>query len=70
MAKLDEELDALKKENNEFPAQFKQLEDHQVRTDQELRRRELEFQQKDEELCEIERKKAMENKKKRGKNVK
>ena len=60
----------MRKENADFPAQFKQVEDHQILTEQELRRRELELQEKEKELYEIERKKAMEDsKKRRGKNV-
>ena len=56
LAKLDEELEALQKENADFPAQFRQIEDHSTRTEQELRRRLLELQEKENELNEIQRK--------------
>lgn len=70
MAKLDEELEELKKENADLPNQFKQIEDHSVRTEQELRRRELEYQEKEKQLWEIDKKKASEEKKnRRGKNI-
>lgn len=70
MAKLDEELAELKQQGSELPAQFKYVEDHVVRTEQEYRRLELQKQELDRAQKELDRAQAeLESKKTRGRQV-